>query len=100
MAPELQILIINGVLLAYAYFWAYPALSDKKLSVIMTRDIAISFASLCLAGALFWGSGTAFSVILFETNWFWFTVITLFVIETPLFYWFVRKHGIDLNTFD
>ena len=100
MSPELQILIINGALMAYAYLWAYPSLTDKKLSVIMTRDVAISVAALCLAGGLFWGSGTRFSLIFFETNWLWFTIVTLFAMETPLFFWFVRKYGIDLNDFD
>lgn len=97
MAPELQILIINAVLMAYAYVWAYPRLTDKKLSAIMSRDMAISVAALGLAAALFWGSGTPFSLILFDTNWLWFSIATLFLMETPLFFWFVRKHGIDLD---
>lgn len=100
MTPELTLLIINGVLMAYAYLWAYPALTDKKISAIMYRDMAISVAALGIAGALFWGSGIQFSMVLFETNWFWFSVITLFAMETPLFFWFANKHGIDFNDFD
>ncbi|MEL6642027.1 MAG: hypothetical protein AAFP98_12085 [Pseudomonadota bacterium] len=100
MSAELQILVINCVLLAYAYLWAYPALTEKKLSVIMTRDMAISAAALLIAGALFYGSGVRFSLIIFETNWLVFSILTLFILETPLFFWFAKKHNLDFNDFD
>lgn len=100
MSPELTLLIVNGVLMAYAYLWAYPALERKTLKTIMVRDLAITAAALAVAAALFWGTGTRFSLILFETNWFIFSALTLFIIETPLFFWFAKRFGIDLNDFD
>jgi hypothetical protein len=97
MSPEATILIINAVLMAYAYLWAYPALPEKTWRAVMVRDTAISFAALGLAGVLFWGTGLRFSMIVFETNWFVFSILTLFAMETPLFLWFARKYGM---TFD
>ena len=97
MAPELTLLIINAVLMAYAYLWAYPALPEKTWRAIMVRDIAISLAAVGLAGMLYWGTGIAFSLILFDTNWFVFSVLTLAAMETPLFLWFAKKHGLSFD---
>lgn len=100
MSPELILLIVNAVFMAYAYLWAYPALPEKTLSAIMTRDLAISLAALLVAAALFWGSGVRFRLVFFDTNWFVFSILTLFIMETPLFFWFAKKHGIDFGDFD
>ena len=94
MAPELTILIINAVFLAYAYLWAYPSLPEKTWRAIMARDIAISLAALGVAAALYWGRGERFSLVLFQTNWFVFSALTLMAMETPLFLRFAKKYGL------
>lgn len=94
MSPELTILIINAVFLAYAYLWAYPAMPEKTWGAIMWRDLAISLAALGVAALLYWGRDEVFSMILFDTNWFVFSVGTLIAMETPLFLWFAKKHGL------
>ncbi len=94
MSPELTILVINGVLMAFGYLVAYPALTDKTLAAILWRDTAISLAAVVLAGLLFWGKGLAFRLVLFDTNWLVFSVITLMVIEVPFFAWFARRYDI------
>jgi len=99
MSPELTLLIVNAVLLAYAYLWAYPALKEKTLRVIMVRDVGISCAALMVAGLLYWGSGTGFSLILFQTNWFVFSIVTLMIMETPLFLWFAKKYDLRFDDF-
>ena len=66
------------------------------LNRIMTIDAVLSILALTVAGALFWGTGTAFNLVLFSSNWAVFTVISLFVMEVPLFIRFARKHGINL----
>ena len=95
-APEAQILILNAVILAIAYLGIYPSLRHKTLNRIMTIDVVLSVLALSVAGALFWGTGTAFSLVLFSSNWAVFTIITLFVMEVPLFIRFARQHGINL----
>lgn len=97
MSPELTLLIINAVLLAYAYLWAYPALTEKTWKAILLRDTAISVAAVTLAGLLYWGSGLPFSLIFFDANWFGFSIVTMMVMETPLFLWFAKKYDL---TFD
>ncbi|MFG5382413.1 hypothetical protein [Yoonia sp. R2-816] len=95
-APEAQILILNGVILAVAYLGIYPSLEEKTLNRIMTIDVVLSALALTVAGALFWGTGTRFNMLFFHSNWAVFTIITLFVMEVPIFLNFARKHGINL----
>ena len=94
MTPEATILIANAIFLAFAYLWVYPTLAAKSINLIMAYDLAISAAALLVAGLLFWGSGISFSLILFHTNWAVFSIITLLIIEAPLFAWFAKKHGL------
>ena len=95
-APEAQILILNGVILTVAYLGIYPSLEHKTLNRIMTIDVVLSVVALTVAGALFWGTGIRFNMILFHGNWAVFSIITLFLLELPLFLRFARRHGINL----
>ncbi len=95
-APEAQVLILNGVILAVAYLGIYPSLEHKTLNRIMTIDVVLSGLALTVAGALFWGTGTRFNMLFFHSNWAVFTIITLFMMEVPIFLNFARKHGINL----
>jgi len=97
MSPELTLLIINAVLMGYAYLWAYPSLPEKTWQAIAWRDMAITVAAVGLAGLLYWGSGIAFSLVFFDVNWFVFSFVTLMAMETPLFLWFAKKHGISFD---
>jgi hypothetical protein len=95
-APEVQILILNGVILAVAYLGIFPSLQDKTMNHIMTIDVVLSVLALTVAGALFWGSGVLFNLLLFNSNWAVFAIITFAVMEVPLFLYFARKHGIKI----
>ena len=95
-APEAQILILNGVILAVAYLGIYPSLEEKTLNRILTIDVVLSAIALTVAGALFWGTGTRFNLLFFHSNWAVFTVVTMFLMELPIFLRFARQHGIDL----
>ena len=95
-APEAQILIMNGVILAVAYLGIYPGMADKTLSRVAAADLVLSVIAMTAAGALFWGTGTQFNMLFFHGNWAIFTLITMCMIEVPLFLHFARKHGIDL----
>ena len=95
-SPEAQILILNGVILGMAYLGIYPSLHKKTLNRIMVIDMILSVIAVGVAGALFWGTGTDFTLLFFEVNWFVFSIVTLFVMETPLFLNFAKRHGISL----
>ncbi len=105
MAPELQILAINASGLLVAYLLIYPALGPltntaATLWRLARADMIVLSVLLATSGALFWGSGTLFSLFLFETNWFWFALLTLIGLEVPLYIWFLRRHGLSLDALD
>jgi hypothetical protein len=95
-APQTQILILNAAILAVAYLGIFPSLRDKTLARIMTVDLVVSVLAVGVAGALFWGRGLSFD-LLFSTNWAVFSIVTLMIMEAPLFYLFAKKHGISLT---
>lgn len=64
---------------------------------MLRNDLVLTLLVLITAGALFAGSGTRFSLILFDTNWFGFTLLYSMAMELPLFLWFCKKHDIDLT---
>ena len=95
MAPEFQVLAINATCLAVAYLGIFPALVPMTLRRLALADLGVMLVALGTAGALFWDSGVAFRLPVFEANWFWFALVTYVALELPLFLWFLRRHGID-----
>ena len=97
MTPEAKILILNVAVLAVAYLGMYPAMRGKTLPGRPRNALALTLLVLITAGALFAGTGTRFSLILLDTNWFGFTLLTSMAMELPLFLWFCKKHDIDMT---
>jgi hypothetical protein len=62
---------------------------------ISLRDLAVTGAALVVGGLLYGGGGLRFDMLLFETRWWVFTLVTMLAMEMPLFVWFTRRHGID-----
>lgn len=98
--PEAQILILVGVILGVAYYGIFPSMENKTLNRMMAVDLVLSALAITVAGALFWGTGTRFDLLLFETNWVVFTIACFAIIEIPLFLQFAKAHGIKLHDDD
>jgi hypothetical protein len=94
MVPEVQVLVINAAALAVAYLGIFPALRPLTMMRLALADLGVGVAALATSGAVFWGSGTAFGLLVVEVNWFVFALLTLMVMEYPLLRWFARRHGI------
>lgn len=95
MTPEWTLIAINAIFLGFAYFWVYPSLETITFPAILWRDTVITCAALLVAGLLYYGTGTRFSLLVFDTNWAVFSVLTLALMEAPAFAWFARKHDLD-----
>lgn len=91
---EAQILIINAVIVGVAYLGIYPSFKNITSIKMTVVDSVLSGLSLLVAGALFWGAGVEFSMLLFSTNWFVFSIVTMLLMELPLFHWFCQKRGL------
>jgi hypothetical protein len=96
IAPEFQILILNVTGLAVAYLGIYPTLPGLSALRLILADVVVTTVLMIAAGALFWGTGTRFSLVLFSVNWAVFSFVTLLAMEWPLYRWFSRRHGIEL----
>lgn len=100
MPPELHIISLIIAILAVAYLGIYPRMEPKTLARLMRIDMALGVVTLAIAGSVYLNTGTRFSLGLFAVPWWLFTIIMAFLIELPLFLWFCRKWGIDLNDLD
>lgn len=94
--PEQILLLLNVILVVIVYFVVLPARCGDNVNKILANDAVATTISLVIAGYLFWGSGTEFSLVLFELNWFWFALITYMLIEIPFALWYFKKHHISL----
>ncbi len=97
ITPEVQILVLNGLILAVAYLGIFPTLEQKTLNRMMAIDFVLTAVALVVAGAWFWGTGVTFTLLFFETNWFMFTIVCFALLEIPLFLRFAKAHGIRLD---
>jgi hypothetical protein len=94
MTPEVQIILINAAGLALAYGAVYPRLLPITMVKIMVADALVTLVLLGVSAALFWGAGAQFWLLGFYVGPVLFALITLMVMEAPLFLWFAKKHGL------
>ncbi|MFT6737408.1 MAG: hypothetical protein ACJA0G_001547, partial [Kangiellaceae bacterium] len=47
-------------------------------------------------GFNYWGSGYEFDLLIFDVNWFWFTIVTYFLIEIPIMVWYFKNQKVKL----
>lgn len=92
MASEGLVIFLNTVVVIIAYFYIYPKYAGANLTKLMQNDLYASIVVLTISGSLFWNSDYQFSILVTELNWFWFTLITFFLIETPFAVWYCNKH--------
>ncbi len=94
MTPEVLVLLINAAGLALAYGVVYPRLVPITMGKMVLADTVLTVVLVGSVTALFWGSGTQFWLLGWYVGPAVFAIVTLLVIEWPLFSWFTKKHGI------
>ena len=94
ITPELIIILLNLTVVLISYFYIYPKAAGSDINKIAMHDLIASIICLVVAGSLYWGSDINFSLILFEVNWFWFTLISYAAIETPFMLRYFKKYGV------
>lgn len=87
---ELIALGIIAVSMALAYLGAYPRV--KSIVALRWLDFIFTLVAIATIGAVFWVSDPVFSLGIFETNWFVFALVSYAVIETPLWYFYLKAH--------
>jgi hypothetical protein len=94
--PELMIILLNLVIVFVAYVSIYPKLAGDDMVKISMYDVLLSLFALLVVGMKFWGQGYEFNVLMGQVNWFWFTLISYFVLEVPFAIWYIKRTGIKL----
>ena len=90
---EITVIGLNFVIIIVGYFLVYPKLAGNSLKKVALCDLVATLLSLLIVGTQCWGTGYAFNMLIFEANWFWFTVLTYLLIEIPFMQWYFKKYG-------
>ncbi len=98
MSAELSIILLNAVIIAIAYAWVYPTTAGKNINKVALFDCVASGLAIVIVANKYWGKGIEFNSLLFELNWFWFTLLSYSVIEIPIALWYFRASLIKGNT--
>jgi hypothetical protein len=97
MAPEPEAFVFCAALVLFAYVALYPRLAHKSLLVLGVLDLALTALILMTVGAIYLGTGTEFSLVVFAVPWWLFAIVCTAAVELPLFLRFAKKYHIDLN---
>lgn len=92
---ELLVLFYVLATLAVAYLWFYPKVIGDNVKKIAWMDILVTSIPVGISALLFWVSDPVFSLFGWGLNWFFFTVIVMFVIELPLFSLYLKARGLS-----
>ena len=92
---ELSIIAPVLVVVVGGYLYIYPKIAGNNFDKLALCDLTCWVFVLVLVGLKYWGSGYEFSLLLFSTNWFWFTFIVYGAIEVPFSIWYYKKHDVD-----
>lgn len=91
---ELLVVFYVLAVLAIAYLWVYPKYAGNDVKKMSWLDAGFMVITMGISALLFWESDPSFTFIFFETNWFWFTLLTVTVLEIPLFYVYIKARGL------
>jgi hypothetical protein len=94
MSPEAQILVINSILVVITYVILYPRFAGRDLNKLFVNDLIAMLIALFVAGSMFSNSRVEFSLLIFDTDWFWFCLLSYMLIETPFALRYLRKHRV------
>ncbi len=91
-SAEWSLIVINILLASFAYLWLYPRIVQNDIDKILKYDLFVSLVSILIAALLFYKSGYIFHIFGMETSWFWFSLVSYFIIETPFVLWYFKKY--------
>lgn len=93
LAPELQIIVINAVIVLVAYLGIYPTTPRLTFEKLVRLDLVFGVLSLAVAGALFAGRGIGFSILVTDVHWAVFAILSFSVIELPFALRLIHRLG-------
>lgn len=92
MQAELLIIILNFLIVFISYYVVYPVFAGRNINKLIVNDCVAMLISLFIAFSLYGDTRYDFSMVLFETNWFWYSLSTFMLIETPFALSYIKKY--------
>lgn len=89
MNELIAIAVVIGYM-AIGYLFAYP--KAKSVTGLRWMDATLGALTLATTGAFFFVMNPEFNLLLFKTNWFVFTLVLIVLLETPLWYFYMKTH--------
>jgi hypothetical protein len=95
MANELLVVLIVLAALALSYLWIYPKFAGDSASKLAWLDAGVGVVVFGIVALIFWQSDPTFRFIFFDTNWFFFGLLTYTALEIPLFALYMKARNIS-----
>ena len=95
MSNELLVVFYILATLAVAYLWLYPKVIGNNVKLMAWMDILVTGIPVGISALLFWTEDPAFRLVFFDTNWFFFTILAMTVIEVPIFLLYLRARNLS-----
>ena len=95
MNNELLVIFYILATLAIAYLWFYPKVIGNNVKLMAWMDILVTGIPVAISAVLFWSEDPNFRFLFFDTNWFFYTVLAMTVIELPIFLLYLRARGLS-----
>lgn len=89
MNELIAIAIVIGFM-AIGYLLVYPR--AKSVTQLRWMDAGLGVLTLGTVGSLNFTSDPEFNLLFFKTNWFIFTLVLIVILETPLWYFYMKSH--------
>jgi len=93
-SPEQFVLLVNAVILGFAYLVVYPRFAGRDRARLAINDLIANGCTLLVVGVSYTGTGQQFDLLFGEFGWFAFTLVTFLLMEIPLFLWYARRYRI------
>lgn len=87
---ELVALAVIAGFMAVGYLIVYPR--AKSIAQLRWLDVILSLAAIGTIGAINFTADPVFKLVFFDTNWFVFALVAYIIIETPLWYFYMKAH--------
>ena len=95
MSNELLVVFYILATLAVAYLWFYPKVIGNNVKLMAWMDILVTGIPVAISAVLFWNEDPSFRFVFFDTNWFFFNILAMTVIEVPIFLLYLRARNLS-----
>lgn len=95
MNNELLVIFYILATLAIAYLWFYPKVVGDNVKLMAWMDVIVTGIPVAISALLFWTEDPTFRLVFFDTNWFFFTILSMTVIEIPVFVLYLKARGLS-----